>query len=103
MKSNQKQFSLTGGSLKERFSIRNATAWLRLGNACTLPLLLLLALSTVVQAQYTYTNDNDTITITGYTGPGGLVTIPGTLAGLPVTSIGDYAFQIKASLTSITI
>ena len=38
---------------------------------------------------YTYTTNNGTITITGYTGPGGAVTIPGTINGLPVTSIGD--------------
>ena len=34
------------------------------------------------------TTNNGTITITGYTGPGGAVTIPGTINGLPVTSIG---------------
>ena len=59
---------------------------------CLLPLLLLLALPAAVQAQFTYTNNNGAITITGYTGPGGDVTIPDTISGLPVTSIGDYAF-----------
>ena len=48
-----------------------------------------LALPAAVQAQFTYTTNNGTITITGYTGSGGAVTIPGTINGLPVTSIGD--------------
>jgi hypothetical protein len=67
-------------------------------------LLLLLALPEVVQAQFTYTTNNGTITITGYTGPGGAVTIPGTINGLPVGGIGDYAFWgAGASLSSVTI
>lgn len=41
--------------------------------------------------------------VTGYNGPGGAVTIPGTTNGMPVTGIGDYAFQYIYSLTSITI
>ena len=68
---------------------------------------LLLALPAAVQAQYNYTANSGTITITGYTGPGGAVTIPSTINGLPVTSIGDYAFSTPFSsntnLTSITI
>ncbi len=39
-------------------------------------LLLLLALPEAVQAQFTFTTNNGAITITGYTGPGGDVTIP---------------------------
>ena len=38
--------------------------------------------------QYLYTVNNGTITITGYTGSGGAITIPSTINGLPVTSIG---------------
>ena len=41
--------------------------------------------------------------VTGYEGTGGEVVIPETHNGLPVTSIGDYAFEDCASLTSITI
>jgi len=65
--------------------------------------LLLLALSIAAQAQFTYTTNNGTITITGYTGPGGDVTIPATINGYPVTSIGNFAFSYCSSLTSVTI
>jgi hypothetical protein len=57
-----------------------------------------------VQAQdFTYTNTNGTITITGYTGPGGAVNIPSTFIGLPVTSIGDFAFESNTNMRSVTI
>ncbi|MEI6604597.1 MAG: leucine-rich repeat protein [Verrucomicrobiota bacterium] len=52
---------------------------------------------------YTYTINSSQISITGYTGAGGAVSIPGTINGMPVTSIGDYAFYKAATLTSITI
>ena len=57
------------------------------------------------EGDYNYdTNpDGTSVTITGYTGPGGAVTIPGTLGGLPVTAIGNYAFYNESSLTSVTI
>lgn len=81
-------------------------SWLRLNKrraARTGILLLLLALPVVVQAQFNYIITNGTVTITGYTGPGGAVTIPSTIAGLPVTSIGAFAFYQRTSLTSVTI
>ena len=58
-------------------------------------LAVLLMMPAAVQAQFTYTTNNGTITITGYAGSGGVgaVTIPGTINGLPVTSIGEYAFS----------
>ena len=65
-------------------------------------LLLLLSLPVMVQAQFEYTNNNGTITITGYTGPGGAVTIPDETNGLPVTSVADSAFRECTSLTGIT-
>jgi hypothetical protein len=52
----------------------------------------------VVQAQF-----EGTFTITKYTGPGGAVTIPDTINGLPVTSIGPCAFSNCSNLTSVTI
>jgi hypothetical protein len=52
---------------------------------------------------YTYTSNNGAITITGYTGSNSVVTIPGAIRGLPVTSIGDYAFFDCTNLSSVTI
>ncbi len=52
---------------------------------------------------FTYTTNNGTITITGYAGPGGVINIPSSITGLPVTHIGGSAFQSKTSLTSVTI
>jgi hypothetical protein len=65
-------------------------------------LLLLLTLPAVVQAQFQFVTNNGTIKITKYTG-GGAVTIPDTITGLPVTSIGTSAFYNCANLTSVTI
>jgi hypothetical protein len=78
----------------------------RLRTVCAkgLPLLLLLALPAAAQAQFTYSNNNGAITITGYTGSAGVVTIPSTTNGLPVTSVGDWAFADACYiLTSVTI
>ena len=70
-----------------------------------LPLLLLLTLtlSMTVQAQFNFTKANGAITITGYTGAGGDVTVPSTLEGLPVTSIGVSAFSGYTGLTNVTL
>jgi hypothetical protein len=57
-----------------------------------LPLALLLVLPVVVQAQFNFTINNGAVTITGYTGPGGDVTIPDTINGYPVTSIDGWTF-----------
>ncbi len=63
----------------------------------------LLTLPAFVQAQdYIYETNNGAITIIGYTGSGGDVTIPATINGLPVTAIGNGAFNGSA-LTSVTI
>src|ERR1035441_6295886 len=78
----------------------------RLRTACAtglLPLLLLLTLPAAVKAQFTYMTNNSAITITGYTGSGGVVTIPNKITGLPVTSIGPNAFLFNSSLTSVGI
>ena len=78
----------------------------RFRTACAarlLALLLLLALPAVGQAQFNIITNNGTITITGYTGSNGMVMIPGAIAGLPVTSIGDWAFYYATSVTNVLI
>jgi hypothetical protein len=75
----------------------------------TLLAMLLLAAPAAVQAQFTCTTNGGAITITGYTGPGGPVTVPATITGHPVTGITNEAFtqsniasvSIPASVTSI--
>jgi hypothetical protein len=53
---------------------------------------------------YLFTTNNGTITITGCTlGLGDEVTIPDTINGLPVTSIGNNVFYGRTNLTSVTI
>jgi hypothetical protein len=53
---------------------------------------------------FTYTDDGTSITITDYpTTASGAVVIPETIAGKPVTSIGDYAFYKCSGMTSVTI
>ena len=88
---------------------------IRLRRALTttvLLLLLLLTLPAVVEAQldytnnygiWTYTPNNGNCTITGYSGPGGDVTIPGTINDMPVTSVGTNAFAGVSSLINVTI
>ncbi len=50
---------------------------------------------------YTFLTNNGAITITGYSGPGGAVTIPSTINGYPVVAISDFFHG--SSLTSVTI
>jgi len=72
------------------------------GYATAVLLLFWLSMAVTVHAQdFAYSTNNGTITITGYTGPGGDVTIPNAIAGLPVTSIGDSAFVASSNLTSV--
>ena len=61
---------------------------------------LMVTLPACLYAQFDYITNNGAITITGYTGSDGVVAIPSTMAGLPVTSIGDWAFIPPVSPTS---
>jgi hypothetical protein len=65
--------------------------------------LLLCAATAAVQAQFSFATNGGAITITGYSGPGGAVTIPADTNGLLVTSIGDAAFFQVSNLTSLTL
>lgn len=64
--------------------------------------LCLMVIGAAHAQDFTYTNDNGSITITGYKGAGGAVNIPGTIDGLPVKAIGEWAFYSK-SVTSVGI
>jgi uncharacterized repeat protein (TIGR03803 family) len=67
-------------------------------------LAVIFAVAARVEAQdYIYTINNGTISITGYTGSGGRVTIPTTINGLPVTSIGHNGFFESYGLSSVAI
>src|SRR5690242_4009069 len=68
-----------------------------------LSVLVLLALPTVVMAQFAYVTNNGAIAITGYSGPGGTVTIPSSINSLLVTGIGDYAFEDFIGLTGVVL
>lgn len=63
---------------------------------------LLLLAAPATQAQFNFITNSGTIIITGYTGPSGPVTIPGTISGLPVTAIEGPAFENKG-ITSVAI
>ena len=65
--------------------------------------LALLTSTVVVDAQFSYSVEEGAVTITGYTGIGGVVIIPDTIEGLPVTGIEDRAFFNEESLTSVVI
>jgi len=52
---------------------------------------------------FTFTSDGTDITIAAYTAGGSVGLIPSTVNGLPVTSIGGYAFLGCTSLNSVTI
>jgi hypothetical protein len=64
---------------------------------------LLLLLPAVLQAQFNFSTNGGSITITRYTGPGGVVVVPDTTNGLPITSVGGGAFENKTSVTSVTL
>ena len=64
---------------------------------------LLFSDTRALEVDYLYQINSGGITITGYAGPGGAITIPATINGLPVTSFWDYAFYGCTNLTSITI
>ena len=53
------------------------------------------ALGTGTYGDFEYSYEVATVTITGYTGSGGNVTIPGTIDGKPVISIGNDAFSAR--------
>src|SRR5438477_12208631 len=64
----------------------------------------LVSAATVVQAQFYYTdNGNGTCTITEYIGSVGALSIPNSINGLTVTTIGYRAFYFFTTMTNVTI
>ena len=82
---------------------RNIGDTLRITASVGSVLFLLLVLPTGAPAQFAYDTNNDTIIITGYTGPGGAVTVPEIIDGLPVVQIVFDAFSGNTNLTAVTI
>ncbi len=62
-----------------------------------------LSANAATSGDYTYSVSGGNATITDYTGSATTLTIPSTLGGYPVTSIGYDAFYNCDSLTSVTI
>ena len=56
-----------------------------------------------IAQEFTYTVENNTVKITGYTGTGTDVVIPSFIDGLPVTSIGESAFEGNTTITTINV
>ena len=54
------------------------------------------------QTPFLFSTNNGTLTITGYTGPGGDLTIPDAVDGMPITGIQDEIMW-GAIITSVTI
>jgi len=48
-------------------------------------------------------NANNTVTLTGYSGAGGVVFLPDTLEGRPVTGIANLAFYQNTAITHVTV
>jgi hypothetical protein len=65
-------------------------------------LLFVISAKAYQEGDFTYSNYSTYVTITGYTGPGGSVTIPNTISGLPVTGFGSV-FSNNLNLTSVDI
>jgi len=61
-----------------------------------------LGLKSSAQTQFILSTNNGAITIAAYTGSHGVVTVPSTIASLPVTAIGDWAFY-ATGVTNVLI
>lgn len=72
-----------------------------LSSAKMLQLLAVVLWAVTAQAEFYYTTNNGTITLGGACGDN--VSIPGTINGMPVTTIGLSAFGGCSSLTNVTI
>ena len=84
-------------------SMKNSLSMRLLSFLATLCLLFVIPAKAAQSGDFTYTSTATEVAITGYTAAGGAVTIPSSIGGLPVTSIGNNAFFNRSGLTSVTI
>jgi len=77
----------------------NSLPWILIAVLCC----MMSNLSAQVSWPFIYTTSAGAVTITGYAGHDETVVIPATINGLPVTSIGAYAFAGSWSMISVTI
>ncbi|RYD29691.1 MAG: leucine-rich repeat domain-containing protein, partial [Verrucomicrobiaceae bacterium] len=78
--------------------------WRRASFPAWFSFLMLVIQSAAAQAQdYSHVIYNGQATVTRYNGAGGAVRIPDTIAGFPVTRVGDGAFASCSTLTSVAI
>lgn len=61
------------------------------------------AILTVLTQTFTFATNDGSVTISSYSGPGGAITIPDSVDGLPVTGIGVNAFNTNTIITSVII
>jgi hypothetical protein len=62
-----------------------------------------LTLPLSVDAQFGFSTNNGALTVTNYTGPGGVVLVPGQVGTLPVTQIGADAFYRATNVASVVV
>ena len=95
------------GSLYEGgFSMRSSFGWKPCAIAIAVALCVLAMPAVAHAAQsgpYVYDVHDGSVIITGYTGNGGSVTVPTTLAGRSVTAISASAFAGNDTVTNVTI
>lgn len=65
--------------------------------------LLCALLPVAARAQFQYEIRGNTVALTRYTGPGGAVVTPDSLAGRPVTEIADFCATRNPTITSLTV
>jgi hypothetical protein len=79
-------------SLEEAFYLPGTTGWSQFSSNT----------GASAYVTYGYATNAGGITLSSYFGPGGALTIPATISGLPVTGLGTRVFQ-NIGLTSVTI
>ncbi|HPA20722.1 MAG TPA: leucine-rich repeat protein [Verrucomicrobiae bacterium] len=57
----------------------------------------------LAEGPFEYSIRNGSVTVNKYTGPGGVVAIPGNIGGMPVTVIGCAAFMGRGDMTGVSI